>query len=182
MHKGSELLNKQLQYLKGVGEARAALFRRLGVHTVGDVISHYPRDYEDRSRLKKIIQLQDGDQCSFEGIIASRVVVSKPRKGLAISKVSIRDDTGLINAVWFNKPYLKDQLKPGERYLFFGKVTRRGTFEVLNPVYEKSDESGPVPATALKTFCPGGSGNGIIWQALSIRSATSTFPKVTKPF
>ena len=154
MHKNSELLNKQLQYLKGVGEARAALFRRLGIHTVGDVISHYPRDYEDRSRLKKIIQLQDGDQCSFEGIIASRVVVSRPRKGLAISKVSIRDDTGLINAVWFNKPYLKDQLKPGERYLFFGKVTRRGTFEVLNPVYEKSDESGPVNTCRIIPIYP----------------------------
>ena len=126
MQKGPELLDKPLQYLKGVGEARAALFRKLGIHTVGDVISHYPRNYEDRSMLKKIIQLQDGDQCSFEGIIASRVIVSRLRKGLSISKVSIRDDTGLVNAVWFNKPYLKDQLKPGEKYIFFGKVTRRG--------------------------------------------------------
>jgi ATP-dependent DNA helicase RecG len=144
MHKGQEMLKKPLQYLKGVGEARAALFKRLGIHTVGDVISHYPRDYEDRSRLKKLIQLEDGDQCSFEGIIASRVVVSKPRRGLTVSKVSIRDDTGLINAIWFNKPYLKDQLRPGERYLFFGKITKRGTFEILNPVYEKMDETGPV--------------------------------------
>ena len=144
MHKGQEMLKKPLQYLKGVGEARAALFKRLGIHTVGDVISHYPRDYEDRSRLKKLIRLEDGDQCSFEGIIASRVVVSKPRRGLTVSKVSIRDDTGLINAIWFNKPYLKDQLRPGERYLFFGKITKRGTFEILNPVYEKMDETGPV--------------------------------------
>ena len=144
MHKGPEMLKKPLQYLKGVGEARAALFKRLGIHTVGDVISHYPRDYEDRSMLKKLIQLEDGDQCSFEGIIASRVVVSKPRRGLTISRVSIRDETGLINAVWFNKPYLKDQLRPGERYLFFGKITRRGTFEVLNPVYEKWMDREPV--------------------------------------
>ena len=114
MHKGPEMLKKPLQYLKGVGEARAALFKRLGIHTVGDVISHYPRDYEDRSMLKKLIQLEDGDQCSFEGIIASRVVVSKPRRGLTISRVSIRDETGLINAVWFNKPYLKDRSDPGE--------------------------------------------------------------------
>jgi len=62
MQKGPELLDKPLQYLKGVGEARAALFRKLGIHTVGDVISHYPRNNEDRSMLKKIIQLQDGDQ------------------------------------------------------------------------------------------------------------------------
>ncbi|NLH97324.1 MAG: ATP-dependent DNA helicase RecG [Clostridiaceae bacterium] len=154
MQKGPELLDKPLQYLKGVGEARAALFRKLGIHTVGDVISHYPRNYEDRSMLKKIIQLQDGDQCSFEGIIASRVIVSRPRKGLSISKVSIRDDTGLVNAVWFNKPYLKDQLKPGEKYIFFGKVTRRGTFEVLNPVYEKVDETGPVNTCRIIPIYP----------------------------
>lgn len=154
MHEGSELLKKPLRYLKGVGEARAALFRRLGIHVIGDVISHYPRDYEDRSRLKKLVELQDGDQCSFEGIIASGVVVSRPRRGLTVSRVSIRDDTGLINAVWFNKPYLKDQLKPGERYLFFGKVTKRRTFEVLNPVYERIDGSGPVNTCRIIPIYP----------------------------
>jgi ATP-dependent DNA helicase RecG len=154
MRKEAELLKKPLQYLKGVGEARAALFRRLGINTVEDVISHYPRDYEDRTRLKKLIQLQGGDQCSFEGIIASKVIVSSPRKGLTVSRVSIRDDTGLINAVWFNKPYLKNQFRPGEKYLFFGKITKRGTFEVLNPVYEKTDESGPVNTCRIIPIYP----------------------------
>ena len=143
MYQRSELLGKPLQYLKGVGEARAALFHKLGIFSVGDVISHYPRDYEDRSKLKKLIELQDGDQCSFEGTIASKVVLSRPRKGLTVCKVCIRDNSGMINATWFNQPYLKDTLKLGESYLFFGKITRRRTLEVLNPVYERIDESGP---------------------------------------
>lgn len=135
MYQKTDKLDKPLQYLKGVGESRAALFKKLGIITVGDVITHYPREYEDRSKLKKLIELQDGDQCSFMGTIASKPVLSRPRKGLSVLRASIRDDTGIINATWFNQPYLKDIFRPGDKYLFYGKITRRRTFEVLNPVY-----------------------------------------------
>jgi ATP-dependent DNA helicase RecG len=154
MSQRQDLLKKPLQYLKGVGEARAVMFQRLGIYTVGDAISHFPRDYEDRSRLKKLIELQDGEQCSFEGMIVSKPIVSKPRRGLSICRASIRDDTGLINAVWFNQPYLKDHFKPGEKYLFFGKITKRRTFEVLNPVYEKVEDNGPVNTCRIIPIYP----------------------------
>lgn len=154
MNQRQDLLKKPLQYLKGVGEARAVLFQRLGIYTVEDAISHFPRDYEDRSRLKKLIELQDGEQCSFEGMIVSKPIVSKPRRGLSICRASIRDDTGLINAVWFNQPYLKDHFKPGEKYLFFGKITKRRTFEVLNPVYEKVEDNGPVNTCRIIPIYP----------------------------
>lgn len=154
MNKSHTLLKKPLQYLKGVGEAKAALFQRLGVFTIGDVITHYPRDYEDRSRLKKLIQLEDGEKVSFEGVIASKPVESRPRRGLVITRVSIVDETGLINAIWFNQPYLKNYFKPGEKYIFYGMVTRKRTFEVLNPVYEKISESGPVNTCRIVPIYP----------------------------
>lgn len=147
-------VHKPLQYLKGVGEARAALFHKLNIFTVEDVITHYPRDYEDRSKLKKLAQLQDGEQCSFEGIIASRVLESRPRKGLVVSRVSIIDETGMINAIWFNQPYLKNYFKTGEKYIFFGTVTRKRTFEVLNPVYEKLDEAGQTNTCRIVPIYP----------------------------
>lgn len=134
------LLRKPIQYLKGVGEAKAALFQRLAIFTVGDAITHFPRDYEDRSKLKRLFDLEDGEQTSFEGVIASKAVESRPRKGLLISRLNIRDETGIINAVWFNQPYIKNVFNVGDRYVFFGKVTKRRTFEVVNPVYEKSDD------------------------------------------
>jgi ATP-dependent DNA helicase RecG len=149
------LLNKPLQFLKGVGEAKAALFKRLDIYTVGDAITHYPRDYEDRSRLKRLAELQDGEQCSFEGIIASKIVESRPRKGLLVSRVSIKDDTGLIYATWFNQPYLKNNIKTGDRFIFYGTITRKRTFEVLNPVYEKADEEkGPVNTCRIVPVYP----------------------------
>ena len=133
-------LKKSVKHIKGVAEARASLFQRLGIYTVNDLITHFPREYEDRSNLLKIMQLEDGVQCSFKGMIVSNVIESRPRKGLLISKVGIRDDTGLINAVWFNQSYLKRVFNIGETYVFFGKITRRRTFEVQNPVYEKLED------------------------------------------
>lgn len=148
------LLKKPVQYLKGVGEAKAALFQRLGVFSVGDVITHYPRNYEDRSKLKRLAELQDGEQCSFEGVIASKVVESRPRKGLLLSRVSIIDDTGLINALWFNQAYLKNNIKVGEKYIFYGTITRKRAFEVLNPVYERVNETGQVNTCRIVPVYP----------------------------
>ena len=149
------LLNRPLQFLKGVGETRAALFKRLDIYTVGDAITHYPRDYEDRSRLKKLAELQDGEQCSFEGIIASKIIESRPRKGLLVSRVSITDGTGLINATWFNQPYLKNSVKTGDKFIFYGTVTRKRTLEVLNPVYEKADtDKDPVSTCRIVPIYP----------------------------
>ncbi len=154
MEKTNTLLKKPLQYLKGVGDVKAALFQRLDVFTIGDVITHYPRDYEDRSRLKKIIQLEDGEKVSFEGAIASKPVESRPRRGFVITRVTIADDTGLIKGIWFNQPYLKNYFKKGEKYIFYGTVTRKRTFEVLNPVYEKLSESDPVNTCRIVPIYP----------------------------
>lgn len=133
-----DILKKSIQYVKGVGDARAKLFHRLNIFDVEDMITFYPRQYEDRSNLKMISQLEDGETCSFEGIIASEVTESQPRRGLSIYKVHIKDSTGTIIATWFNQHYLKTIFHMGEKYVFYGKITRRfKIFQVQSPVYEK---------------------------------------------
>jgi len=149
-----ELLKKPLRYLKGVGEARAALFHKLGIFTVGDIITHFPRNYEDRSSLKKIAELKDGEKCSFEGVISSEVIESRPRKGLLLSRVLISDGTGYINGVWFNQSYLKKNFVKGDRYIFYGAVTRKRSFEVVNPVYEKIGGKAPVNTCRIVPIYP----------------------------
>ena len=137
------ILKTSVQYVKGVGEARAKTLAKLGLFTVGDVITHFPRDYEDRSSFKRIMELEDGDTCAFYGTVISNVSENRPRKGLSIYKMNIRDDTGIITAIWFNQPYIKTVFSPGEEYVFYGKISKRaGVFQVQNPVFEKagSDE------------------------------------------
>ncbi len=143
-----ELLKKPIEYLKGVGEARAKLFHKLNIYNVFDVISYYPREYEDRSSIKSIGELKDGDSCSFEGTISSEVVEYKVRKGLTIYSATIYDGLNAIKGVWFNQHYIKNIFKIGERYVFYGKIARKyGKFEINSPVYEKIED------TKTKNMC-----------------------------
>ncbi len=135
-----ELLKRNVQHIKGIGEAKAKLLNKLGIFTVEDIITYFPRGHEDRSRLKKINELVYGEACAFEGIIASKVSEHKFRKGLSMYKVLIKDETGSITATWFNQHYIGKVLRIGESFIFFGKMAgKRGKLEVQSPVYEKQD-------------------------------------------
>jgi len=136
-----ELLKKSIQNVKGVGQARAKLFHKLGIYSIEDIITYYPRAYEDRSKLKKINELVDGESCAFEGIVSSKVLVRKFRKGLTMYKVLIKDETGCITATWFNQHYIGRVLKPGETFVFFGKIIKKyKNLEVQSPVYENAED------------------------------------------
>lgn len=135
-----ELLKKDVQKVKGVGQARAKLLLKLGIYNIEDIITYYPRDYEDRSRLKKIGELVEGESCAFEGIIASKVSEHKFSKGLTMYKVLIKDGTGSITATWFNQHYIGKVLRIGESFIFFGKISGGyKNLEVQSPIYENHE-------------------------------------------
>ena len=135
-------LSKNVQYIKGVGEARAKLLNRLGIFTLQDLIEYYPREHEDRSIPKKIAELVDGEEALIEGFAVTRVSEIRIRRNMTILKMNVRDDTGMIQITWFNQPYLKQVLKPGGEYKFFGKVSRKGSkIEMNSPVYDTTETS-----------------------------------------
>ena len=113
----------------------------MGIFNVGDLIFYYPRDYEDRSRIKKIAQLEDGEKCAFIGVIDSRVREKHIRKGLSIYEVSVKDDTGKITAVWYNQHFIKNVFKMGDKYIFYGMISRKfNSLEIQNAIYEREDK------------------------------------------
>ena len=135
-------LEKPIQYLKGVGEAKSKLFHKLNLFTVEDIIYHFPRDYEDRSDKKKIEQLLDGESCTFEGIVFSRVQETEIRKGLVIYKLIVKDETASVVLTWFNNKFIKNTFVVGEKYLFFGKINRKfGKTEVVDPIFERANSN-----------------------------------------
>ena len=115
-------LDNNVKYIKGVGPNRVESLNKLGIFTLKDLITYYPRDYEDRSKPKKIIDAIDGEDMLIEAIVVSRIVELKIRKNMTMYKLTVRDDTGVCNITWFNQPYLKKQFIYGEKYSFFGKV------------------------------------------------------------
>ena len=130
-------LNREIQYVKGVGEARAKLLNKLDIFTLEDLITYYPRDYEDRSKPKKIGSLQDGEEALIEAIVVSKMSEVRIRRNMAIYKLIVRDETGTCILTWFNQSYLKGRFTIGEKYKFYGKVSvKYGKIEMNSPVYD----------------------------------------------
>lgn len=135
-------LNKNVQFIKGVGEARAKLLNRLGIYELKDLITYYPRTYEDRSIPKKIEELVDGEEALIEVMPVTRVSEVRIRRNMTILKMNARDDTGVCQMTWFNQSYLKGMFKPGEYYKFYGKVSKKGNkVEMNSPVYDKAEDT-----------------------------------------
>ena len=129
------ILDKSIENIKGVGSARLKQFSVLGVKSIYDIITYYPRAYEDRSVIKNIDHLEEGDNCSFIGTVAPSINTIKARK-LTIYRVRVLGKNGYITAVFYNKHYIKDVLIPGRVFVFYGRIERDGTrLQVKDPEF-----------------------------------------------
>ncbi len=104
-------LEKEVKYIKGVGPARAELLNKLNIYSLNDLITYYPRGYEDRSIPKKIAELIDGEEALIEVFPVSRMSEVRIRKNMTLYKLIVRDDTGTCQLTWYNQPYLKTMFK-----------------------------------------------------------------------
>ena len=115
-------LNTNVRYIKGIGEAKAKSLGKLGIATLGDLINWFPRRYEDRREIKPISQLIPGEPACVSAMIASEPKLSHIRKGMDLVKVRAVDDTGALDVTFFNQSWLKNQLRVGETYTFYGRA------------------------------------------------------------
>lgn len=127
-------LETQIQYLKGVGPKKASKLRKIGIRTFGDLLFHIPRIYEDRTKTVKITEGVNGEKQTFILEVAGKPNLSKPRRGLSILQVPVRDSSGDAVMVWFNQDYLKNTFYPGQIFIAYGKLsTNRFQIQILNP-------------------------------------------------
>jgi len=134
-------LSAPVRFAKGVGPQREKLLQKLGIHTIEDLLTYFPKRIEDRRETKKIIQLRHGDKVTVRGRVRA-VDVIKPRENLEIIKAAIQDNTGILYAVWFNQPWLKNQLVQGEMISLYGTVeSTYGQLQMSNPVWEPATKN-----------------------------------------
>ena len=134
-------LKKDVKYVKGVGPNRVQLLNRLGIFTLEDLITYFPRTYEDRSKPKFIAECIDGEEVLLEAYPAGRMQEIR-LKGKTMYKLVIQDESGKATATWFNQSYLKKIFKIGEKYKFYGKVSNHfGKITITSPIYEISEKS-----------------------------------------
>ncbi len=129
-------LATSLERVKGVGEKTAEQFTAAGLHTVGDLITFLPRAYEDFSHITSIADIQPG-----KVTVKARceTVSTRPvRRGMRITTATLVDNSGKIQAVWFNQPYREKQLKTGEEFFFSGEFEfSYNRYQLTNPSAEK---------------------------------------------
>ena len=130
-------LNTDVRYIKGIGEQRAKALGKLGIATLRDLISYFPRAYDDRSALRRIADLVPGETAGVAAMVASPPTISHIRKGLDLVKLRAVDDTGTLDVTFFNQAWLKNSLHQGETYIFYGRA--EGSLlrhQMANPVVE----------------------------------------------
>lgn len=132
--------NASVKYLKGVGEKRAAMLARLGIFTLWDLLTFYPRAYEDWSRIIPIKDAPMNETVCIRGIVGTRCREHRIRKGMTLYKTEVTDGESLIDITFFNNKYAAEKLEQGKEYLFFGKITGKGYYKSMNsPEFEEFD-------------------------------------------
>ena len=133
-------LNTDVRYIKGIGEKKAQALNKLGVFSLRDLVSFFPRKYEDRSETKPIALTCDGESVCVEAMVADTPRLTRVRRGLDLVKLRAVDDSGVLDITYFNQPYAKDNLHRGETYVFYGKIEANGPRRsMVNPVAEKAE-------------------------------------------
>lgn len=141
-------LEKDVKYIKGVGPNRVQLLNKIGIFTLKDLITYYPRDYQDRSKPKELYECYDGEEATIEVVATSRLTDTRLRSKKTMQKLQVRDESAVATITWFNQSYLKNKFEIGKKYRFYGKIHNKfGRIEVNSPVFdeiEKKNNTGKI--------------------------------------
>ena len=147
-------LSDPVTILKGVGPTKAKQFAQLNIFTLRDLICHFPRGYEDRTKLVTISQLEVDKPACFRAVVMNTAKTSHIRKGLDITKVQVADHSGRLNLVFFNQKFTIEQLQYGREYIFYGTLSGDYMgYNMTSPSFE-SPESVPVTTRRVLPIYP----------------------------
>jgi ATP-dependent DNA helicase RecG len=128
-------LSSSITEVKGVGDELAKKFAVLGIKTVGELLEHYPRRYEDYSHIEPINKIKPG-------VVTIRAVIKQSkgryaRRGLHITEAVASDETGSVRLIWFNQPYRAGALKSDQEYFISGEFgLSHQRLSIMNPSVE----------------------------------------------
>ena len=154
-------LDTPLDQFPGVGEARAKKLEKLGLTRCAQLLTYFPRDYEDRREIYSIRSAPLGRKVCVRAMAAEHPRLARIRRGLELVQLRVVDQAGALHLTFFNQSYVERALRAGEEYIFFGMVEEQGSRRAMvNPIFEPADRrnttgriipvypltAGPVPA------------------------------------
>ena len=144
-------LSDPITMLRGIGPAKAKLFQALNIFTLEDLICHFPRGYEDRTKLVQLCDLEADKPACFRAMVMSTPRTHHIRQGLDLTKVSVADHSGRLNLTFFNSRFAAENLEYGREYIFYGTLSGDFTgYGMTNPVFESPDS----PAVTTRRVLP----------------------------
>ena len=134
------------QFLKGVGADRAGVLAKLGLRTARDILFFFPRDYRDLTQLASVQEFEAGAVHQLVAHVED-IELRDSGGGRSMLGVLLRQENDYLRAVWFNQPYLAQQLRRGQRLLVTGTPKLRGfRWEMhhpkVQPLLGEEDPSG----------------------------------------
>jgi len=129
----------RIEAAAGIGKKRGEKFRELGIETVRDLLFHFPRKIEDRREVKQVAKLGSGDTCTVIGRVKG-VSKLEPNYDVELVKAAVNDGSGTVYPIWFNQPWVLNQLNQEEEIAVYGEVKKDyGEVQIENPVWEPSN-------------------------------------------
>ena len=130
-------MNTDIGKLYGVGPAKKEAYARLGISSVGELLSHYPRGYEDRGSIRLLSESDGETKGAYLLVVATEPRSARIKGRMSLLKFRAYDDSGVCEITFFNQDYLKRTFTPGTLFRFYGKVDHNGkTYSMTSPVYE----------------------------------------------
>src|SRR5437764_3596837 len=150
-------LDSDVQYVKGVGPRRAALLGSRNIRTVGDLLLHLPKSYQDRANFIPLSALRIGQDAAVHArVYRTRVIQTRTRGG--ILDVILTDGSSFVHAKWFHGSYLQTrEFNAGRGVVLFGRVDfdrYESTFVFFNPEFELLDEGNDSTSLDLGRYVP----------------------------
>ncbi len=168
-----------IQYLKGVGPTYAKRFEKLGIHTFGDLLCHYPRRYIDYTHPYTIAEAPFDTACCVRAEVVDKQGLRRLPGGRSLCRVLAGDDDATLTLSWFNTPYAAEKLAVGETYFFEGLVG--GSFlrrSMINPTVRTAAQIAETPLAAVYGATEGLGSNYI---ARCVRTALESVEDIPDP-
>lgn len=130
-------LKTPIEELKHIGPRYVLYLKKLGIKTAGDLLFHFPFRYDDFSDSKLIRDAQVGETVSLKGEILDIENIRTRNRRMTLTQALVQDDSGVIQAIWFNQPFLTNALKPGMSVSLSGKIAfGKEGIQLVSPAYE----------------------------------------------
>ena len=125
--------------IKGVTKINLPKLKKLGIFSLYDLFYHFPRAYENRDNYKKINEVLDEEFVILKGTVVN-IANRFSKRGMVMASAVLSDETGMMELLWFNNRYVKNNVKVGNEIMVYGKVKKGMKLQIINPEYKKIDE------------------------------------------